>query len=283
MAGPSPTVRRRRLASELRRLREANKLTLEQVAGRMEDISSSTISRIETARVSPGRRDVEALLDIYGVEGEQRGVLLKIAREARQKNWLGAYSDLPFAVQADMEGAASSIRMYSALVVPGLLQTVDYARAVIGAIRVDLGQDEIERRVELRKARQSILNRDDSPALWVVLDEAVLRRVVGGPEAQRAQLQHLQEVTAIPGITLQVLPFSAGAHSGLDGEFTVIGFKEEADQDVVFIEITMRDLYLERADAIRRYNLLFDHLRAKALDPAHSAGFFAKVAKELER
>jgi transcriptional regulator with XRE-family HTH domain len=280
MAGRSPTVRRRRLASELRGLREAAGLTIEQVAERME-VSSSKISRLETARVSAPPRDVRDLLEIYGVTGEQRETLLSIAREARQRTWLDEYSDLPFAAAADMEGAASSIRIYSALVVPGLLQTVDYARAVLGAIRLDLEEDEIERRVDLRKSRQSLLAREGSRTLWVVLDEAVLRRVVGGPEVMRAQLQRLMEVTALPRLTLQVLPFAAGAHAGLDGEFDLYSFAEAADQDVVFIENTISDLYLESADAIRRYNLLFDHLRAKALDPAHSAEFFARVAKEL--
>jgi len=255
-------------------------LTIEQVAERME-VSSSKISRLETARVSAPPRDVRDLLEIYGVTGEQRETLLSIAREARQRTWLDEYSDLPFAAAADMEGAASSIRIYSALVVPGLLQTVDYARAVLGAIRLDLEEDEIERRVDLRKSRQSLLAREGSRTLWVVLDEAVLRRVVGGPEVMRAQLQRLMEVTALPRLTLQVLPFAAGAHAGLDGEFDLYSFAEAADQDVVFIENTISDLYLESADAIRRYNLLIDHLRAKALDPAHSAEFFARVAKEL--
>jgi transcriptional regulator with XRE-family HTH domain len=280
MPGPSPTVRRRRLAAELRALREKSGLTIEQVAERME-VSSSKISRIETARVGTPPRDVRDLLDIYGVTGEQRETLLRIAREAREKHWLDAYSDLPFFAAANMEGAASSMRIYSAQVVPGLFQIVDYGRAVIRAIRVDLEQGEIERRMEVRKERQSILARDDSPAVWVILDEAVLKRVVGGPEVQRAQLQHLVEATALPRVTLQVLPFSAGAHAGLDGEFTIISFPEAADQDVVYIENTTSDLYLENPDVIRRYNLLFDHLRAKALDPAHSAEFFARVAKEL--
>ena len=280
MAGRSPTVRRRRLASDLRGLREVAGMTIEQVAERME-VSSSKVSRIETARVSVPPRDVRDLLDIYGVTGDQRETLLTIAREARQKNWLDAYSDLPFASAADMEGAASSVRVYSALLMPGLLQTVDYARAVLRAIRLDLEQEEVERRVELRKSRQSFLVREDSPALWVVLDEAALRRVVGGPRVMRAQLQHLVEATNFPRVTLQVLPFAAGAHAGMDGEFNVFSFSEAADQDVVFIENTMSDLYQEGADVIRRYNLLFDHLRAKALDPAHSAEFFVEVAKEL--
>ncbi|HEX8858103.1 MAG TPA: helix-turn-helix transcriptional regulator [Actinomycetes bacterium] len=280
MAGPSPTVRRRRLAAELRGLREAKGLTIEQVAQLME-VSSSKISRIETAQVSTRLRDVRDLLDIYEVQDDRRDTLLKIARDARQRTWLDAFSDLPFAAAADMEGAASSMRLYSALVIPGLLQTPDYARAVIRAIRVDSAQDVIDRMVELRRSRQSILEREDSPAIWVVLDEAVLRRLVGGPEVQRAQLHRLVEVTHLPRVTLQVLPFTAGAHAGLDGEFTIIGFQEDADQDVVYIENTTSELYLESTAEIRQYSKLFDHLRAKAIDPAHSADFFARVAKEL--
>ncbi len=255
-------------------------MTIEEVAERLE-CSSSKISRIETGRVNATARDVRDIIDIYDIGEDQRDELVQLAREARKKGWLHAYSDLPFVTMADMETAASSIRMYSASLVPGLLQTMDYARAVIRAIRLDLPPEEIDRRVEVRKGRQAVLSRDDPPMLWVVLDEAALRRVVGGPEAMRAQLHRLTECTALPNVTLQVLPFTAGAHSGMDGEFTVLSFVEAADPDVVFIENTMSDLYLEKTDEIRRYNLLFDHLRAKALDPAHSADFFAQVAKEL--
>lgn len=281
MAGPSPTVRRRRLASELRSLREAKGLTIEQVAERME-VSSSKISRIETAQVTTRLRDVRDLLDIYEVEDERRDALLRIARDARQRTWLDAFSDVPSEAEMDMEGAASSIRAFAGLVVPGLLQTTDYARAVVRAILIGLGQAEIDRVVELRRRRQALLERDDAPPYWVVLDEAVLRRVVGGAEVQRAQLQRLAEATALPRVTLQVLPFSAGAHSGLDGEFTIIGFQDDADQDVVYIEATTSQLYLQSTAEIRQYSTLFDHLRAKALDPAHSADFFTKVAKELD-
>lgn len=280
MAGSSPTVRRRRLASELRRLREEAGLTIEEVAERME-VSSSKISRIETARVSTPPRDVRDLLDIYEITGPQRQGLLTIAREARQKNWLDAYSDLPFAAATDMELAASSIRIYSGLVVPGVLQVADYARAVLRAIRMDLEPQQIEHRVELRRRRHSFLVRGEYPAFSVVLDEAALRRVVGGPEVMRAQLQHLVETASISNVTLQVLPFAAGAHAGMDGEFTLFSFVETADHDVVYIENTTSDVYREDSDAIRRYNSLFDHLKAKALDPAHSVEFLAKVAKEL--
>lgn len=280
MAGSSPTVRRRRLASELRRLREEAGLTIEQVAERME-VSSSKISRIETARVSTPPRDVRDLLDIYEITGPQRLALLTIAREARQKNWLDAYSDLSFAAATDMELAASSIRIYSGLVVPGVLQTADYARAVLRAIRMDLGPHEIEHRVELRRRRHSFLVRGEYPAFSVVMDEAALRRAVGGPEVMRAQLQHLVEAAGISNVTFQVLPFRAGAHAGMDGEFTLFSFAEAADHDVVYLENTTSDVYREDSDAIRRYNLLFDHLKAKALDSAHSVKFLAKVAKEL--
>lgn len=181
-----------------------------------------------------------------------------------------------------LEIAAASIRQYAGLLVPGLLQVSDYAVAVLRAIRLDLKPqpEEIERRVELRMARQSILTQDDPPAVWMVLDEAALRRPVGGRKVMRQQLQHLAEMGSVRNVTLQVLPYTAGEHPGLDGGFSIIGFPERADPDVVYIETTS-DLYLEEADAIDRYTLLFDHIRAVGLSPAESTEFLASVAREL--
>lgn len=162
------------------------------------------------------------------------------------------------------------------------MQVSDYAVAVLRAIRLDLKPqpEEIERRVELRMARQSILTQDDPPAVWMVLDEAALRRPVGGRKVMRQQLQHLAEMGSVRNVTLQVLPYTAGEHPGLDGGFSIIGFPERADPDVVYIETTS-DLYLEEADAIDRYTLLFDHIRAVGLSPAESTEFLASVAREL--
>jgi transcriptional regulator with XRE-family HTH domain len=283
----SPTVRRRRLASELRKLREAAGLTIEQVARSLE-CSSSKISRIETASVSPTSRDVRDMLQLYGVSGERLEELREIARESRQKGGglYAEYRDLPWVTMADLELEAESIHMYSPLVVPGLLQTPDYARAVLRAVRIDLRphREEIDRRVEFRRQRQKLLTErllgDDPPALWMVLDEAVLRRLVGGREVMRAQLEHLCEVAEPSNMALQVLPFSAGAHPGLDGNFAVIR-PGSVHPDVVFIETHKRDLYHEDADVIRRYAQLFDYLQAAALDPGETVAFIASVAKQL--
>jgi transcriptional regulator with XRE-family HTH domain len=280
MPRPSPTVRRRRLGAELRRLRDSAGLTIEQVADALE-CSHSKISRIETAQVSPTPRDVRDMLQIYGVVGDQSEELVTLARQARQKDWWHAYGgDLPVHM-AGLEAEAHSIYMYSALLIPGLLQTGDYARAVMRAIRMDLRPDEIDRRVEFRLMRQPLLDRDDPPSLWAVLDEAALRRLIGGSEIMQAQLQRLCEVAEAPHVNLQVIPFGAGAHAGLDGSFNIIGFPNQADPEVIFIETATSDLYLEDAAAIRRYHQLFDHVRAQALDPTKSAELLAKVAEEV--
>ncbi len=283
MPGRSPTVRRRRLGIELRQLREAAHLTLEQAAGRLE-FSTAKLSRIENAQVSATALDVRGMLEIYGADAKLRDALIQMAREARQRGWWQTdYGDLPIATRVGLEIAAASIRQYAGLLVPGLLQVPDYALAVLRAIRLDLKPqpEEIERRVELRMARQSILTQDDPPAVWMVLDEATLRRPVGGPKVMHQQLQHLAEMGSVRNVTLQVLPYAAGEHPGLDGGFSIIGFPERADPDVVYIETTTSDLYLEEADAIDRYTLLFDHIRAVALSPAESTEFFASMARDL--
>ena len=283
MPGRSPTVRRRRLGIELRRLRDAAHLTLEQAAERLE-FSTAKLSRIENAQVSVTALDVRGMLEIYGADPKLRDVLIQMAREARQKGWWQThYGDLSIAALVGLESAAASIHEYAGLLVPGLLQVSDYASAVLRAIRLDLKPqpEEIERRVELRMARQSILTVDDPPAVWMVLDEAALRRPVGGRKVMRQQLQHLAEMGSVRNVTLQVLPYTAGEHPGLDGGFSIVGFPERADPDVVYIETTTSDLYLEEAEAIDRYTLLFDHIRAVALSPTESTEFFASVAREL--
>lgn len=280
MAAGSPTVRRRRLGLELRRLREEAGLTIERVAEELE-CSDSKVSRIETGQVSVSPRDVRDMLEIYEVGEEERAELMRIAREARQKGWWHAYGDIPVSPAVAFEAEAFSMSIYRSLVVPGLFQTKDYARVVVHAMNPQLVHEQIERRVELRMARQSILTQDQPPALWVVLDEAVLRRLIGGPEVMRQQLERLSEVGALPNVTLQLLPFTSGEHAGLGGEFTLIGFPDPGDPNVVSIEMPSNDLWLEDPASVRRYDHLFDLLRAAALSPADSAGFVTKVAKDL--
>ena len=277
---PSPTVRRRRLAIELRRLRESAGLTIERVAEELE-CSTSKISRIETGHVSATPRDVRDMLEMYGVPSKRRSELLQLARDARQKGWWQEYSDLPNVNVVGLESAAASIRMYSALMVPGLLQTEDYARAVLRAVCIKSHVDEIERRTELRMARQSLLRQDDAPTLSTVLDEGALRRMVGGHEIMRPQLDRLIRAAELPNVTLQLLPFESGAHAGMDGEFAIISFPEPSDPDVVYIDNSTSALYVENAETVRSYESLFNSLTATALDSDDSAKLLTKIASEV--
>jgi transcriptional regulator with XRE-family HTH domain len=280
-SGTLSTVRQRRLARILRRLREDAGLTIDQVAEKLE-LSPSTISRIETAQVSVRPRDVRELLDIYAVNEVQRAQLMDLARAGRQQAWWHEYRDVPSVPLAGLEADAAFIRQFSALLIPGLLQTRDYATAVIRAIRHDAAADEVEQRLELRMHRQEQLTHKEAPDFWVVLDEAVLRRPIGEPEVMHGQLQRLIDASDLPNVTLQVLPFSAGPHAGMDGEFTIFSYRDPADPDVVYIENTGGDLYLERDDKTRRYRLIFSHLQAAALNPVDSVRALTNVQQELQ-
>jgi transcriptional regulator with XRE-family HTH domain len=282
VARRSPTVRERRLARALRQLREQAGLTIEEVAEKLE-ISASTVSRMETAQVGVRPRDLRFLLDTYKITEAERDQLLQIARERRQQRWWQEYADLPNIHVAGLEADASTIWQYSTQLVPGLLQTEAYARAVLEAIRLDAKPGEIERRLELRIHRQAVLTSEDAPEYWVVLDEAVVRRQVGGPAVMAEQLQHLVEATKLPNVTLQVLPFTSGEHPGMDGEFTILHYRESADPDVVYIENTGSDLYLEGPEVTRRYNKIFDHLRAAAQNRGESIRTLGVLQSQLEQ
>ncbi|GAA3279966.1 helix-turn-helix domain-containing protein [Dactylosporangium vinaceum] len=275
----SPTLRRRQLGMELRRLREAAHVTIDQVAERLE-CSGSKISRIETGQTGVTPRDVRDMLDIYGVDPEYADQLLKIAREARQKGWWQLYGDVLTSAYVGLEAAADHIRSYEALVVPGLLQTEEYAQAMIHAARPDIGASDVEKRVRVRMGRQSLLTQDDPIDLWVVLDEAVLRRPVGGRAVMRRQLEHLSLAASWPNVTLQVLPFSAGSHAGMDGAFTILLYDESAGQNFVFASNAAGGLFLEKDDELQRYGFIFDYLRANALRPDESVSLFVKLTKE---
>lgn len=282
MARRSPTVRERRLARSLRHLREGAGLTIEEVAEKLE-MSASTVSRMETAQVGVRPRDLRLLLDIYEVSDAERDQLLQIARERRQQRWWQEYADLPNIPLAGLEEEASTIWQFSTQLVPGLLQTEAYARAVLEAIRLDDKPGDIERRLEVRLHRQEVLNRENAPEYWAVLDEAVVRRQVGGPSVMAGQLGYLIEVAKLPNMTLQVLPFAAGEHAGMDGEFTLLHYRESADPDVVYIENTGSDLYLEGPEVTRRYNRIFDRLRAAAQNPGESIRTLGSIQSQLDR
>jgi transcriptional regulator with XRE-family HTH domain len=279
----SPTVRRRRLALELRRLREAARLTCEEVADHLE-CSASKISRVETGRVSVSPRDVRDMLDLYGVPAAQRESLVQLARDSRQKGWWHAFSDTvppQFATYVGLESAACQIRIYELSLIPELLQTEDYARAVIRSGVMNSPREDVERQVALRMARQPAITRDNPPRIWAVLDEAALRRQVGGAGVMQLQLEHLLARAALPNVATQVIPFGGGAHPAIGRPFIILVFPERADTDVVYLEDLTSALYLEDVADVDRYNVFFNHLRATALSLDDSSMLITSILKEM--
>jgi transcriptional regulator with XRE-family HTH domain len=281
MAGRSPKARRRRLGLELRQLRENANLTIEQVAVRLE-VSDSKISRIENGQVSATPRDVRDMAALYGVTGQRMENLMQLARETREKAWWTGYSELPVD-SAAFEAEATSILMFAPSIVPGLFQTPDYARAILRGIYCDLPREEIERRVEFRMKRQARLAESTPPTLWAVLDEAILHRMIGDPMIMHHQLKSLAETAALPNVTLQLLPYDAGAHAGLDGPFTIIRFSEPTDRDMIYFEHTGWEHYLDDPNSISLHLSLFDHIRAAASKPDESLDLMRSRADELGR
>lgn len=270
-------MRRRRLASELRRLRESAGLTIDEVGDKLE-CSASKISRIETGHVGVTPRDARDMLELYGLPGDEREALVQLAREARTRGWWHKYNEVFTGAFVGLEADASSLHAFQALLVPGLLQTEHYARAVFRAMRPDDTEPEIERRVSARMERQRLLTDPAPPEYWAVVDEAVLHREVGGPEVMAEQLSRLMQAATLPHVTIQVVPFDAGAHPGMEGPFLILGFPEQADPDVVYVDSTASGVYLEMPADVRRYSLMFDHLRATALKPDDSVRLIAEYA-----
>lgn len=283
MARSSPTARRRRLATALRQLREEHNLSCTD-AGKAVGWSESKISRIETGRVKIAQPDLERLLDLYEVTGETRAGLLTLARQATHRGWWHSYSDaLPayFTAYVGLEDGAKSLFTYQNQLVHGLMQTEDYAAAVLRAAQPSASEDEVERQLAARSTRQALLTSANPLSVWAVLDEAVLSRQVGGKAAMRAQLRRLQEISAFPDVTLQVLPFDAGAHASMGTSFELLQFPESGDTAIVYIEDQTTSQYLETTAEIERYMLIFDHLRASALSPERSAELIGQVASGM--
>ena len=257
------TVGSRRLVIELKSSREQAGLTGEQVAEQM-GWSVAKVYRIEGDKVRVLPRDAQRLLTLYGIGGEQAEAVMELARAARAKHWWHQYSGaIPewFQFYVGLEAAASAMQEYCAELVTGLLQTEAYARAVMAAAaRSDA--EEMDRQVAVRLERQKRLTAPDAPSLWVVLDEAVLRRQVGGPAVTAAQLAHIAQMAGQPNVTVQVLPFTAGAHPAMLGSFTLMQFPDPADKDVVYLEAETSALYLEKQQDVHRYSLMIDYLRA---------------------
>jgi transcriptional regulator with XRE-family HTH domain len=282
MADHIPTVRQRRLAQALRELRHEAGLTQDAVGTRM-GWHTSKLFRLENAR-SPrvDWLDVRELMDMYGVRSPHREALIQLAKDARMMGWWTPYRDVFTGSYVALEDEASAMRLYCPELVPGLLQTEDYARAVIRAVRPSYDEESVERRVTARLTRQKVLlDRAARPDLMVVLNEAVLRRLVGDAHVMAAQLAALHEAAGQRRVALQVLPFSAGAHASLEGGFVLIQFPEEDDPDVVYVEGIMGDLYLESVEEVKRYQSAFERIQAVALNPQETLTSVDKMVRQL--
>ncbi|WBB81532.1 helix-turn-helix transcriptional regulator [Micromonospora sp. WMMD882] len=265
----SPTVRRRRIARELRQLRERAGMTLD-VAARQLDMSKSNLSRIENAQIGIKPRDVRAALALYQVTGNDAEALIEIARGAQQRGWWQNYSDvLPewFEFYVGLEAEAATLRTYEAEVVPGLLQTEAYAREIF---RLTAGEDGVERKVAARLHRQHVLRRESPAQMSVVLNEAVLLRPVVGPAVMAEQVAQISRVAQLPNVTLQILPFAAGGHPAMSTPYVVLHFADAADDAVVYLDNLTMGLALEGAGHVRGYTLVHERLCRMALSPADS-------------
>ena len=267
--GDSSTVRRILLGSLLRRLRESKNISMRE-AGYHIRATESKISRLETGKVSFKERDVEDLLTFYGVvDGKERDQVLDLVREANTLGWWHHFSEvLPswFEAYVGLESAASIVRAYEVQFIPGLLQCPEYVDAVVSTNRAQSAA-EIKRRIELRQRRQAALDREDAPVLWVVLDEAALRRPIGGPEVMKAQIAYLIEQAQRPNVTIQLLPYSVGAHAAEGGAFTLLRFAESDLPDVVYLEHLTGAQYIERPEDVEQYARAMDRISVDALHP----------------
>ncbi|NBE83192.1 helix-turn-helix domain-containing protein [Micromonospora sp. NEAU-HG-1] len=284
--GPAtgPTVLRMLLGAQLRRLRESVGVTREG-AGWEIRASESKISRMELGRVGFKERDVADLLSLYGVtDSEEREALLKLARDANSPGWWHRYGDvLPswFQSYLGLEAAAALIRSYEVQFVPGLLQTPEYARAVVLLGHRGAGADEIDRRVALRMQRQELLRRPQPPQLWAVVDEAALRRPIGGPEVMRGQFAALIEATRSPHVRLQIIPFDAGGHAAAGGAFTILRFGDQDLPDIVYIEQLTSAIYLDKREDLDYYAAAMERLCVEAEPPERTPELLARLRDEL--
>lgn len=276
-ADRGPTVLRIALGGQLRKLRESKNITRD-AAGEAIRGSHAKISRLELGRTGFKERDIRDLLTLYGVtDPEEREAFLDLARRANEPGWWHRYSDLLpswFGTYLGLEQAATKIRTYEAHLVPGLLQTPDYARAV-----VTLGYEDgdTDRRVAFRQRRQEILHRADPPVIWAIIDEAALLRPVGGPRVHREQMEHLLDLTRLPNVTIQVVPFSAGAHAAAGSSFTILRFAEAELPDIVYLEQLTSALYLDKVADSEHYIRVMDRLSVQAEQPRQTRRFLERL------
>jgi transcriptional regulator with XRE-family HTH domain len=282
--GSGSMVRRILLGSQLRRLREAKGITRED-AGYTIRASESKISRMELGRVSFKERDVTDLLSLYGVDDEtERAALVTLVREANQAGWWHSFSDaMPnwFQTYVGLEEAAALIRTYQVQFIPGLLQTEDYARAIVLLNRPHMDPSELERRINVRMRRQKLVADGDGPRLWAVVDEAALRRPVGGPAVMKAQIQRLIDAADMPNVVVQVMPFRFGGHAAESGAFTILRFPEQDLPDVVYLEQLTSALYLDKRDDVDQYVQVMERLSVDSLTPESSVELLSSLLKEI--
>ncbi|WP_019631981.1 helix-turn-helix domain-containing protein [Actinomadura atramentaria] len=280
----SPTVRRRRLAAELAKLRRETGKSRDAVAEHV-GVAPSTITRFENASAAPPVMTVAGMLDFYGVSGAEKEMWVTVARQARRRGWWSRYGDtIPdyFKFYVGLEEEAFEVRSYEPELVPGLLQTEGYMRGLMAADLHPISGAELDRWVKLRLKRQEKLREPDAPRLWMVIGEGAIRTQVGGPEVMAEQLRHLAEISSPTGpVIVQVLPFAAGAHPAMDGSFTVLGFPEPRDPDVVYVQSRKGGMYLEDPPDLTEYNDMFQHLVARALGPEESRAMLESVADEM--
>ncbi|MFJ5225750.1 helix-turn-helix domain-containing protein [Streptomyces sp. NPDC088400] len=276
------TTRRRQLGAMMRKLRARKAMTLEE-AGRLVGVSKATVSRYETQEGPVKWPIVDALCREYDASDAERNAVVSLAKDAKQQGWWGPFSD---SIPADMnllltlEDEAVREDHFSCVYVPGLLQTRSYNTAIQQANEMRLTPEEIELLVDIRMKRQEILHRTRPPHLWAILDESVIRRVVGSRQIMREQLGHLLEANESPHITLQILPFARGAHTAALGSFVVLGGAEPS-LDVVYVDLHVGSVFMEKDEELDRYRLAFDYLRAQALDMAASSAMIQRVREEM--
>jgi transcriptional regulator with XRE-family HTH domain len=280
----SPTVHQRRLRVELRRAREAAGLTQEEVAKTLE-WSLSKVIRIEAGTVRVAITDVKVLLQLYGISDDRSEEFVTLARAARAQAWWSGYRRVLAQAYLDLigyESAAARVREFEPLFVPGLLQTSDYARTLLDGITRSGRRHLMDDMVDVRMRRQDIITADDPPLFNFVFDEAAVRRLVGGTSVMREQVRHLLEVTRLPNVTIEVVPFSAGAHRGMTGPFRIIEFAEATDDDVLYLEGARGDLIgRDLREELVEYREAFQQLRDVSLGPEGSAVFLSTLVKSI--
>jgi hypothetical protein len=279
-----PTARRIAVGAQLRRLREAAGVSREE-AGYHVRGSASKISRMELGRVGFKERDIADLLTLYGVVDEsRREALLSLARDSRTDGWWHRYDDVLenwFNTYVGLEEAAATIRAYEVQFVPGLLQTADYARGVVVSGLPEASQSEVDRRVKLRLERQRILERIPPATYWVVIDEAALRRPVGGRAVMQEQVRRLLEVAERPNITIQVMPLRRGTHTADGGAFSMLRFADPDIPDIVYVEQLVSALYLDKPEHVERYRQAMERLTVAALSPVDTTDYLGKLLKSV--